>query len=258
MDGQPKVMSRSYDVLGRPWETSNWGAGAPAPEKINFDGTVVHHRYDELSRLSGSTWVTAGGVESFDIEVKRDDHGRIVQTLYPDIGGGQRLTIEQVFDGAYVKSVVDATDPAHRKSLWTITARKADGALRAGQFGDAIATYEAQYDAMGQPRRIQAHRGAGDFLMDLEVTPDANGNVKRREDHAAHRVETFAYDELYRLRHWSNTSGGVTIARSRGSASLGRNRNRNREEERRMTESAPMTPHDAPARPSSPRSRGRA
>jgi RHS repeat-associated protein len=49
--------------------------------------------------------------------------------------------------------------------------------------------------------------------MDLEVTPDENGNVKRREDHAAHRVETFAYDELYRLRHWSNTSGGVTVAR---------------------------------------------
>jgi hypothetical protein len=33
MDGWPKVMSQSYDVLGRPWETSNWGAGAPAPEK---------------------------------------------------------------------------------------------------------------------------------------------------------------------------------------------------------------------------------
>jgi hypothetical protein len=37
------------------------------------------------------------------------------------MGGAQRLTIEQVFDGAYVKRVVDATDPVHRKPLWTIT-----------------------------------------------------------------------------------------------------------------------------------------
>jgi hypothetical protein len=45
MDGQPKVMSRSYDMLGCPWKTSNWGAEAPAPEK-----TV--QRYDTLGRPS--------------------------------------------------------------------------------------------------------------------------------------------------------------------------------------------------------------
>ena len=69
-----------------------------------------------------------------------------------------------MFDGAYVKSVVDATDPAHRKSLWTITTRTADGALRAGQFGDAIATYEAQYDAMGVRPGKAGPEGMGDAM----------------------------------------------------------------------------------------------
>jgi hypothetical protein len=117
--------------------------------------TVVHYRYDAQSRLSGSTWVTAGGTESFYIDVKRDDHGRVVQTLYPDTGGGQRLTIEQVFAGAYVESVVDATDPTHRRMLWTITERTADSALRSGRFGDAVASHEAQYDAMGFNRNSE-------------------------------------------------------------------------------------------------------
>ena len=145
--GRVQTMDTADGTVTFDWDAPN-GTGKLEKE-IGFDGTAVHHRYDEMSRLSGSTWVTADGAESFDIDVKRDEHGRVVQTLYPDMGGGQRLTIEQVFDGAYVKSVVDATDPTHRKPLWTITERTADGALRAGQFGDAIATYKAQYDAMG-------------------------------------------------------------------------------------------------------------
>jgi hypothetical protein len=46
--------------------------------------------------------------------------------------------------------------------------------------------------------------------------------VKRREDRAAHRVETFAYDELYRLHHWSHTNGGVTVAREPNNPLLGK------------------------------------
>ncbi|WP_437685110.1 RHS repeat-associated core domain-containing protein [Sorangium sp. So ce176] len=216
------VMNR--DVLGRihtmntvggivtlTWDAPN-GTGK-LDKEFSADGMRVVYSYDEAGRVSGSRWWKGDGSEWFDLDVERDEYGRVIKTIYPQ-ANGQRLTIANVYDGAYVERVEDVTDPANPERLWTITERAADGALSAGEFGDGLAYYAAQYDEMGQPTRLQAYRSPSDYLMDIEYTPDANGNVERREDHVVGRVETFGYDELHRLRQWTNTRGATSLSRS--------------------------------------------
>ncbi|MGK4003468.1 RHS repeat-associated core domain-containing protein [Sorangium sp. So ce1036] len=212
------------DVLGRirrmdtvdglvtfKWDAPN-GTGKLAKE-FSADGPLVVYRYDDAGRIRGSSWVTSQRDEWFELDLERDDYGRVVKTIYPE-ANGQRLVIANVYEGAYVKRVEDATDAAAPKPLWTITERTPDGALKAGEFGDGLAYYAARYDAMGRPIRLQTYRGPSDYLMDIEYTPDPNGNVERREDHVVGRVEMFEYDELHRLRHWTNTRGATSLSRS--------------------------------------------
>ncbi|XYH97317.1 RHS repeat domain-containing protein [Sorangium sp. So ce1128] len=208
--GRIRTMDTADGTVTFTWDGTN-GTGKLAKE-FSADGTRVEYRHDDAGRVSGSTWWKAGGSESFELDVKRDDHGRVVKTIYPAVNG-QRLVIANVYEGAYVQRVEDATDPLNPKPLWTITERAADGALSAGEFGDGLAYYAAKYDAMGQPTRLQTYRGPTDYLMDIEYTPDANGNVERREDHVAGRVETFGYDELHRLRKWTNARGATSLTR---------------------------------------------
>ena len=59
-------------------------------------------------RLRGGTWIKSGGEQAFDIDLERDDHGRVIETHYPDVNG-QRLVIKNEYNHAYVERVVDGS-----------------------------------------------------------------------------------------------------------------------------------------------------
>jgi hypothetical protein len=74
-------------------------------KEINFDGTVVHHRYDAWSRLSGSTWVAAGATRSPSGRTGREKRPRSRARRGARPSGAQKVNTEDSISFTTVASI---------------------------------------------------------------------------------------------------------------------------------------------------------
>src|SRR5262249_7006215 len=130
---------------------------------------------------------------------------RLATIEYPHVPGRAPFVVRQEYNGqGYAASIVDWTNPNFPKPLWQVTSRNEEGYLAESLSGNGFAETREYDPATGRLSNIEAVKD-GSALFAVHYGRDLTGNILSRDDYAqgAPRVETFAYDELDRLRTWS-------------------------------------------------------
>lgn len=207
-DGRGVSLTLTYDELGRlrsksggdraliwTYDTSNYGVGqlATVSETGKFDKAFV---YDIHGRIV-SEIITIGN-ESFDTTYRRDTLGRIEEITYPPDAKGMPVRVRNVFDSnGYVKRITDSTGTA---VYWQATATDADGKVSREILGNGD-RIERIYDPNTRRLvRTSVKSVIGTPLLELGLSYDDHGNLKRRQEATQKIDETFSFDNLNRLR----------------------------------------------------------
>ncbi len=226
IDGNDAVTEYQFDALGRieqvnspdglaihNWDTRTNGIGKPA-SSTSPDGVTIAYDYDPIGRPSSTRWNIEG--TSYDIDYGYDDIGRPSTITYPVLpgapAGAGRLTIAHAYNAqGYLFQIRDAgTDQPY----WTAEDRNVAGQLTSERYGNGVVTTN-EYDEVGLLRtRDVMGPGTIGRLGQLAYDYDLNRNVISRSDLFHGRTDTYAYDELDRLKRWSASNGTAQLTAS--------------------------------------------
>jgi RHS repeat-associated protein len=202
--GGIQIARLEYDALGRlkqetlpsdvwTWEfdSSNNGIGQIANIKSASGRYQEQHFYDSVGRENEVATTISG--ESFETKQLFDNYGRISRLEYPG-----SFVAERVYDKkGFLTKVRDGTT---KHSYWTLDATDSFGHLTRDSLGNGVREHNEFYSDSGRPKTVSAVDNAGNAIVDLRLTYDLVGNLKRRDEHVQSKSETFGYDALDRLK----------------------------------------------------------
>lgn len=208
------------DVLGRVTGKADndgftefvWDQGTQALGKLSQskspDSTMVGHTYDTYGRPKETAWTIAG--DTYKVTTFYDAMGRQEELHYPEVPGRDRFAVRYGYNAAgYLAQVEDiAWAGAEPRILWAVESRSVDDLVERSSVGTGAIATERMYDPVtGRLAFLQTLSGSAQLM--LEYGYDANGNVERRVDVVASRIELFGYDALDRLKDWWLETGSA-------------------------------------------------
>ncbi|HEX6775276.1 MAG TPA: hypothetical protein VF238_05470 [Methylomirabilota bacterium] len=203
--GRVKQRADADGITNYTWDPQPGGAGAPGKlakaTGPGPDGTTTWFFYDDLARPSTTAWTI--GEQTYAIDTFYDAAGRVERVEYPEVPNRSRFAIEHAYNPYGFLEVV--RDPVSGAPYWTVQERNAEGALTQAESGDKASHVRSYNPLTGRLDSLQTILGAP--LDSLELKYYENGNLKERIDSVSGRVETFAYDDLDRLKLWTLTTG---------------------------------------------------
>ena len=197
MHDQNGVTAFAYDGNNQPGERGRL-TGASSP-----DGVSTTYDYDHLGRNMHTIWQV--GAETYEMTRVFDDFGRIDTIEYPIAPGRDPFVVKREYNPrGYAHELYDWTNPNLPKLLWKVTDRNENDLLRTSVSGNDVAEARQFDPVTGRLTNIEAVKN-GVALYAMHYVRDDTGNVIERHDYAqpAPRVETFEYDDLDRLQHWT-------------------------------------------------------
>jgi RHS repeat-associated protein len=140
------------------------------------------------------------GDASFATAFSYDDFNRVELIQYPIAGNA--FAVRRTYDqrGNLIK-VSDASPP--NTPYWQVTATSQGYRIASETFGNNAVT-TTEYDPFSgrlEGLRTASQAQNGVVLQDFSYEYTPNGNLKRRENTSAPRIDQFRYDELDRLTH---------------------------------------------------------
>lgn len=209
-DARNQATVYAYDLLGRrvsavrpegtdrwTWDTAANGVGRLAAT-AGAGGFTVAYRYDGKGRQDRTTEADAQG--SYAITRTFDGQGRVATETYPS---GYAVRYVYATSG----HLAEVREQPGNALLWQCLSQTARGQILEDRSQDALTTTYAYDAAMGW-----MVRNRGGSIFDQQWTYDTLGNLTKREDRKTGAVETFAYDNLYRLVGSTVGSRTVTVA----------------------------------------------
>ena len=209
-----KTLQYSYDANGRPatevsgartktytWDTSSIGRIASIS---SFDGVTTAFSYDSVGRLSAKTWQI--GAEQFAMSYSYLPDGRTDKIFYPLVAGAVSSFGVKLGYGQYgaLQSVADAASGA---PYWTLTGSTATGFTTESFGSNAVTATESERSTrpgrLGELQITGNNTSPSTTLHDATYDYDGNGNVISRIDKIRQATESFQYDFMNRLIHWT-------------------------------------------------------
>ncbi len=209
-DARNQTIRMAYDTLGRVktktypnetaltyrYDTGTYGKGRlSSVEDLSGSSAFT---YDKTGRVTAKTRVIGGA--TYVTGMSYDNLGREITVTYPN-----QKVIENRYDGAYLKSVYDP------QSKTTFAALHYDshavGKLAGVTYGNGVTASYAYQPKNFYLSALSAGKPGGEVLQNFRYTYDNVGNITRIDDAAGQGTQTFAYDELDRLKEASGPYG---------------------------------------------------
>ena len=206
------------------WDTAANGIGKLA-DATSTDGIKTTYGYDGLGRVAAKTWAING--EQFGLETIWDAFDRPQLLKYPAVGTS-RLTLEYDYQpqGALFRVINQATQDPY----WTLLAQDASGRALSEQFGNSTIT-ATTVDSRARLRSIETTPTAlvagpaavPAALQALSYDYGPGNLIKARTsgEGSAATAESFDYDYLGRLAHWTVTQKNQTSTQGYGYDDIG-------------------------------------
>nr|WP_163017291.1 FG-GAP-like repeat-containing protein [Streptomyces chartreusis] len=201
------------------FDTAANGIGKPA-RATSRDGIVTAFAYDAHGRETGRS--ITEGTNTYSTATTYDGAGRIATIAYPTVPDrtSERFTVKYTYsDYGQLTEIGDLTPGRAYQPLWRATGRNADGTLATAVTGTApnaintVRTYEPDNGRLGH---VTDTNSAGTKLTDTGYEYYDDGMVKRRNNLASDRDESYAYDSLGRLKSWTLKPPGTAANRVTG------------------------------------------
>jgi RHS repeat-associated protein len=210
----------TYDAIGRltqqtgagpsralAWDTAANGIGRLAAAVMG--DTTLKFTYDSASRLATKAWTI--GSAGVSIGYGYDATNRLATTTYPAIFGstGQLLRTPPVVRNHYSNGgqLTSVTDGGGGVVYWTLESSDASDTFSTEKLGDGVETKRSE-DAQhpGWLSTIVSTNGSA-TVQSLTYHWDGHGRLRGRDDAVDGTTETFDYDGVDRLIHWSWIQG---------------------------------------------------
>lgn len=179
---------------------------------INGASYYTEYFYDSNHRLQKQT--ESNPQSYFEKRYEYDDFGRVSReyNLATDIATGKSSGkwIKNTYLNGYHWQILDDTTNA---MLWQIDAVNARGQLVTGHYGNAVGQVSNTYDSYGFPltssyRTINGSNASPTPFLTLTTNFNAQkGLLQSRSNSMFNWNETFQYDFLERLTHFTNSQG---------------------------------------------------
>ncbi|MGW1728910.1 SpvB/TcaC N-terminal domain-containing protein, partial [Streptomyces sp. NPDC002306] len=184
-------------------------------EATSADAVTTRYRYDTAGRTKGTDYFDLDTNTTYSTDLTYDlVTGQIESTLYPAAGRTNRFTVKNVYNAyGHLTEIGDNTGGSGTyQRLWRADSRNADMSLAQATLGNDITTTQDYYPKTGQTKKITTTpAGTGTAaVMNVGYEYWPNGTVKRRNDLAANRDESYDYDAMGRLSEWTLTRPGIT------------------------------------------------
>lgn len=171
------------------------------------DDVWVRYGYDDKARPTHVQWEVQGRTMAVDTEY--DSFGRIWRVQYPDAPARSRFTLTYVYraDNGFLEAA-SSESGSNGRVQWQALRRDPRGLLEDERFGGVggFQTERRFYPGSGRLQRIETFTGAGSLLHSFQYAYDGNGRVRTRT--GTLRNESYDYDYLGRLTHW--TAGTIS------------------------------------------------
>lgn len=207
IDGRGVATSIAYDELGRvrsklsstkalswTYDAAPYGIGqiASISEAGKIERSFGYDRHGNL--ISDSTVI---GTESFVTSYSRDSLGRIEEIAYPQDASGLPVRIKNVYDAnGYVKRI---TDSSGTNVYWQALEADADGKISREVLGNGDQVYRTYDQNTRRLLRSKSVSESGNLILDLTLSFDDHGNLKRRRETTQNVDERFNFDGLNRI-----------------------------------------------------------
>jgi RHS repeat-associated protein len=158
--------------------------------------------YDSSGRLLREVSIIGG--QSYPIDYRYDDFGRVQYVSYPNVAGYTRLVVKNIYDvdSGELSSVRNVSTGL---SYWTLKSTKVDGQIDEEAFGNGVISdygYSAQTGRIGSIKTT-IPGSSPTTLRSLSYGYWNDGNLRFRSDLQANQNERFDYDALGRIKKWS-------------------------------------------------------
>ncbi|MEU9298528.1 RHS repeat-associated core domain-containing protein [Streptomyces sp. NPDC048266] len=193
------------------WDTAANGIGQPHTV-TSADGVIKTYAYDNAGRSTGTTMQEPASGPSYTTNNTYDSAtGRLATVAYPAVAGrSDRFTAKYAYTPyGQLSQVLDASTTTERQ-LWKTNTLTADGTLKNGTYGtNALTTVRDYYDQTGRLKKVTDTNSTGTKITETGYEYTLNGSLKRRQDLARDRDESFTYDHLARLDTWTLNPPGT-------------------------------------------------
>jgi RHS repeat-associated protein len=191
------------------WDSAPHGVGKLATVSSD-SGIETQFDYNGAGLLQNEIWVVprpSGPSEKFSLEHGYDSFGRPSVLRYPSVGSGTAFELRYVY-GAHGQ-LTDIQDAASGLAYWTRLADDPSEQFGTERLGNQL-TRERREDPQlpNHLRRLRITHPNGKPVEEIDYHTDVIGNVRTLDRLATSAHETFAYDSLDRLAHW--TLNGAT------------------------------------------------
>jgi RHS repeat-associated protein len=231
-DAKLQVTTFTYDKLSRPLtrvepsdagsgtQTTVWTWGNSAAafnigqlQSIARGGYSETNTYDNRSRLMSKSVIADGGTyvigQSYNATT-----GLLETVTYPASTGATPFKVKYEYETANKSGLVQRIKDFNAGTVfWQATSTNAFGQYQDITLGNGLKTLTAFDSVTGTTNRIETGPAGGNSRQHLQYLRDKVGNLISRQDLNISKLETFTYDNLYRLRQASVTGGStLTVA----------------------------------------------
>ncbi len=197
--GRPESVTSKEGTATFVWDKAAHGIGM-LESAVSCDGVQERYTYDQISRLSSSTWTVEG--ERFSVEQTYDALGRPDVLTYPETPGWSLFKTQYHYgENGELTSLTNASND---HILWKLEDVYASGVTKLERFGNQLDRNYSFDEVLGVVTGVKTQRGA-QSLQDLSYTHYDDGNIKTRKDTISGLQELFEYDSLGRLKTWKET-----------------------------------------------------
>jgi RHS repeat-associated protein len=232
VDGAGEQTTISLDLLGRIEKEVHFDAGPKSVETfvwdsapngigklartVSTDGVETAFSYDTLGRLSSTEWLIGG--QKFATQPVWDEFDRLQYFKYPVVPPNQ-LVLEYGYESGVLARIVNRDT---RELYWKLIAQDATGVPLTEQISTSITT-NLRLDSRHRLKSIQTNEGSG-FLQQISYEYGPGSLISAQHsvpDNSVAADQTFDYDFLGRLVHWTVNQRGTISEQTYGYDDLG-------------------------------------
>ena len=210
------IRTFTYDDLGRltrrttedGFEVFTWGTSLGKRNRLtratSSDGVTWYGYYDFFGRLDRERYRFDG--RTWYLFHSYDNVGRPLDTLYPEVPDGSRMTIRRAYADGMLASLAEQNTG---QVLYEVDERDAAARVVRSNRNGYISVERSFDPSTMHLERLEARSlSTATDLVDLGYTYDADGRIDTRTDSIADIVDSAQYDGLGRLTRWDTARQG--------------------------------------------------
>lgn len=196
-----KVQEKSGDAHTDTWDYDKADNGRGLLSSIKGSGFQENYSYDSFGRTTNID--TQIREAAFSSGISYDELGRPASVRFPS----GLIVVNEYDKNSQLLAVLNSNKS---KKYIEVMATAADGSIVETRLGNGVKVRNEIDPAKQLLENLLIHKSDGTLIESRSYTYDPNGNLESRTNASTGKTESFAYDELNRLRTVSNEKGAIS------------------------------------------------